>query len=65
MKSGKTLLYQSIQESNQTIKNIGKELLSKVEHIEDSEQLHLYYSKITARNTEFLKWEKILSNAIS
>lgn len=59
------LLYQSIQESNQTIKNIGKELLSKVEHIEDSEQLHLYYSKITARNTEFLKWEKILSNAIS
>lgn len=55
------LLYQSIQESNQTIKDIGKELLSKVKHIEDSEQLQIYYSGIAARNTEALKWERVVS----
>lgn len=54
-------VYQAIQNSNKTIKKISKELLSQIDRIEDNQYLNSYYSKVAARNTEFLAWERMFA----
>lgn len=54
-------LYQAIQNSNQTIRMISNELLSKIDSIEQNQSLSTYYNGITARNTDILVWERLFS----
>lgn len=54
-------VYQAIQNSNKTIKKISKELLSQIDRIEENQYLNSYYSKVAAKNTEFLAWERMFA----
>lgn len=55
------MIYHSIQDSNRKIQEMSNEILSSSQSIQQNQKVIEYYNSITAKNTEFLKWERIFS----
>ncbi len=55
------MIYQAIQDSNKKIREVSSEILSSQQTIQQNQRAIEYYNSITAKNTEFLKWERILN----